>query len=121
MSETPPKRERSNGEIFLNAFTSRTKWFDSWNDSYEWQRSGLPKTWTNAWSALLGFFGLVVFPLAIVAIVLGHLGLRAADRGEASWRPFGVGGLVLGYLSLALWGGFLLIAMGDAAGWIDLS
>ena len=120
MSETPPKSERSNGAIFVDALTSRTKRYDSWNDSHEWQRSGLPKTWMNSAAAMLGFFGLVVVPLAIAAVVLGHLGVRAASRGEASWRPFGVAGLVLGYVSPALWGGFLLLAMGDAAGWIDL-
>ena len=119
MSETPPEPAPKNRDVFLGAMMSRTKRYDSWNDSYEWQRSGLPKTWMNATAVLLGFFGLVVVPLAIAAVVLGHLGLRAADRGEASWRPFGIAALVMGYLSVALWGGFVLLAMADAAGWVD--
>ena len=121
MSVTPPEPERSNADIFFGALTSRTKRFDSWNDSYEWQRPGLPKTWMNSAAALLGFFGLVVVPLAIGAVVLGHLGLRAADRGEASMRPFGVAGLVLGYVSLAVWVTLFLLVIADAADWIDVT
>lgn len=117
-----PTREPkpSNADIFLNAMSSRTKRYDGWNDSHEWQKPGLPRTWMNLTAAIVGFFGLVVVPLAVVAVILGHMGQRAAARGDASMRGIGMAGLILGYVSLALWGGFLLLAMADAAGWISL-
>jgi hypothetical protein len=93
----------SGAETFLAAATSRTKYFDGWNDSYAWNRGGLPKTWLNYTSGLLGVFAIAVPPLAIAAVVLGHLGIAAARRGEASVRPFGVAGIVFGYTIIAMW------------------
>ena len=112
MSETPPKPERSNGEIFFDALTSRTKRYDSWNDSHEWQRSGLPKTWMN-WVAFgCGLGALFTCISFIPAIIFGHLGLAAAKRGEADKRGFGVTGLVIGYVYLAGFIAYIALLIG---------
>ena len=105
----------SNADIFLTAMTSRDKRFDSWNDSHAWQKSGLPKTWLNYTSGLLGFFALAVPPLAIGAVILGHLGLAAARRGEASVRAFGLAGVGLGYVVIAAWLAFFAFVLLSAA------
>jgi len=93
----------SGAEAFLAAATSRTKYFDEWNDSYAWNRGGLPKTWLNYTSGLLGLFAIAVPPLALAAVITGHLGVAAARRGEASVRPFGIAGMVFGDTVIAVW------------------
>lgn len=39
---------------------------------------------------------------AIPAIICGHIGVKQADRGEASGRTMALIGMILGYVSLAL-------------------
>lgn len=60
-----------------------------------------PKTWMN-WTAMgCGIGGLFTCGLsAIPAIVFGHMGLSASNKGEADARGAGIAGLVLGYLAV---------------------
>lgn len=51
----------------------------------------------------------------LIGIVLGHLGLRAARRGEASNRGIAFAGTVLGYASVVIISG-ALVATGALAG-----
>ena len=39
---------------------------------------------------------------AIPAIICGHIGIKQADRGEASGRGMAMAGMIMGYASLAL-------------------
>lgn len=98
----------------------RTKRYDSWNASYEWQRPGLKKTWMNVTALFASFFGIVLGPLALVGVVFGHLGLRAARRGEASLRPFGIAALWIGYIASIFWLSLFGFAIAYAAGWTPL-
>ncbi|WP_430867937.1 DUF4190 domain-containing protein [Demequina aurantiaca] len=61
------------------------------NNADESRRNSL-----GVWSVVTG--ALLLFP---VAIVLGHLGLRANKRGEANNRPVALAGVILGYVGLA--------------------
>lgn len=57
-----------------------------------------PKTWMN-WVAFgCGLGALVTCVSFIPAIIFGHLGLAAANRGEADAKGPGIAGLVIGYL-----------------------
>ena len=39
---------------------------------------------------------------AIPAIICGHIGMKKADRGEASGRGMAMAGMIMGYVSLVL-------------------
>ncbi|MDB4477471.1 DUF4190 domain-containing protein [Rhodopirellula sp.] len=39
---------------------------------------------------------------AIPAIICGHIGVKQADRGEASGRSMAMAGMTMGYISLAI-------------------
>ena len=52
-------------------------------------------------AGILSLLGCSMFA-AIPAIVCGHIGVRQADRGEASGRGMAMAGLVMGYISLAV-------------------
>ena len=39
---------------------------------------------------------------AIPAIICGHIGIKKADRGEASGRGMAMAGMIMGYVALAL-------------------
>jgi len=53
---------------------------------------------------ICGIGGFILVPLlaSIAAVILGHLGLKAAEEGLADNRSFSVAGLVLGYVGIAL-------------------
>jgi hypothetical protein len=38
-----------------------------------------------------------------VAVVFGHLGVRASNRGTAEYKGMGIAGLILGYVGLLVW------------------
>ena len=52
-------------------------------------------------AGILSLLGCSVFA-AIPAIVCGHIGVRQADRGEASGKGMAMAGLIMGYISLAV-------------------
>ena len=57
-----------------------------------------PKTWMN-WVAFgCGLGALFTCVSFIPAIIFGHLGLAAANRGEADAKGPGIAGLVIGYV-----------------------
>lgn len=63
-----------------------------------------PKTWMNIVSLCAVGAALFIPLLANIAgIVFGHLGVRAADRGEADNRGVGMAGLILNYVFAVLW------------------
>ena len=63
-----------------------------------------PKSWMNIVSLSAVGAGLVIPLFANVAgIVFGHLGRRAAKRGEADYRGVGLAGLILNYIAAVLW------------------
>jgi len=107
----------SNGGFFD---TVRTRRYDSWNASHEWQRPGLSKTWMNVTALFASFFGIVIAPLALAGVVFGHLGLRAVRRGQASLRPLGVVALWIGYIASFFWLALFGFALASAAGWVQL-
>lgn len=77
-----------------------------------------PKTWMN-WVALgCGIAMFVTCISGIAAIVFGHLGIAAANRGEADAKGAGIAGLVLGYLSVVALVAYIFIfaAMIGSAG-----
>tara|TARA_B110000495_G_C22849124_1_gene495141 strand:- start:223 stop:549 length:327 start_codon:yes stop_codon:yes gene_type:complete len=60
---------------------------------------------------------------AIPAIICGHIGMKKADRGEASGRGMAMAGMIMGYVSLvltvlfiAIYAFFVVVAVGAAAG-----
>ncbi len=56
-----------------------------------------PKTWMNIAALVCSLVG-----ISLAGIILGHLGVRAADRGEADNRGLGLAGLIIGYIGIAL-------------------
>jgi hypothetical protein len=50
--------------------------------------------------AILIIFAILAFPLGLIAIILGAVGMARAKRGEADNRSHAVAGLVLGLLSI---------------------
>ena len=62
-----------------------------------------PKTWMNILSLCL-VAGVFILPgiTQVAGIVFGHLGVRAAARGEADQRGVGLAGLIINYVFLAL-------------------
>ncbi len=73
-------------------------------NSYGYAPQKKPKTWMNIVS-LCAVGGALCIPLLanIAGIVFGHLGVRAADRGEADNRGLGMAGLILNYIFAILW------------------
>jgi hypothetical protein len=58
-----------------------------------------PKTWMNVVSLVAVGVGIFMPIVAnIIGIVFGHMGIRAADRGEADYRGVGLAGLILNYV-----------------------
>lgn len=63
-----------------------------------------PKSWMNIVSLCAVGVGLFIPFLANVAgIVFGHLGTRAAKRGEADYHGVGLAGLIINYVAAVLW------------------
>ena len=63
-----------------------------------------PKSWMNIVSLSAVGAGLFIPFLANVAgIVFGHMGRRAAKRGEADYAGVGLAGLILNYIATILW------------------
>ncbi|MGB1816048.1 MAG: DUF4190 domain-containing protein [Rubripirellula sp.] len=56
-------------------------------------------------SLVTGILSLTICGLftAIPAIICGHIGVKQADRGEASGRSMAMAGMIMGYVSLALY------------------
>ncbi|MDE0863097.1 MAG: DUF4190 domain-containing protein [Rubripirellula sp.] len=59
---------------------------------------------------------------AIPAIICGHIGIKKADRGEASGRGMAMAGMIMGYVSLvltvlviAIYAFFIAVAVSGAA------
>ncbi|WP_062077146.1 DUF4190 domain-containing protein [Demequina globuliformis] len=60
---------------------------------------GADKNWMG-----VSAFVAALLALSPVAIILGHLGLSAAKKGEATNRPFALAGAVLGWIALVATG-----------------
>lgn len=64
----------------------------------------------------LGVLGVVGLPLvaSVAALACGYAARRAIDAsgGARSGRELAVGGIVLGWVGVGLWGGVLLLALG---------
>ncbi|MFD2466460.1 DUF4190 domain-containing protein [Amycolatopsis silviterrae] len=52
--------------------------------------------------------GLVTCVLSVAGIAMGHVALAKANRNEAGGRTMALSAVVLGYVALALWVGFLV-------------
>ena len=63
-----------------------------------------PKSWMNIVALVTSLVG-----IGLAAIIFGHLGVAAANRGEAQYKGLGIAGLVIGYLQVVL--GALLILL----------
>jgi hypothetical protein len=63
---------------------------------------------TGVANALFGVLGTVTVPLAIVAIILGHISFAQAKQAP---RGFAVASLILGYATLATFVGFLFFIL----------
>jgi hypothetical protein len=62
------------------------------------------KSWMNIVSLSAVGGGFIIWFFANVAgIVFGHLGRRAAKRGEADYAGVGLAGLILNYIAVILW------------------
>jgi len=58
-----------------------------------------PKSWMNVVSLVAVGVGFMMPVIAnVIGIVFGHMGIRAADRGEADYRGVGLAGLILNYV-----------------------
>ena len=66
-----------------------------------------PNTWMNIVAFVTGLLG-----LAIVPIIFGHLGIRAANKGKADLKWMGIVGAILGYLELVFWMIFWALIIG---------
>ena len=74
-----------------------------------------PNSWMNIVALVTG---LLCF--GPVAIIFGHLGVRAANRGEADYKGLGIAGLVLGYIGLVFvlaYFGLIAIAIASDPGY----
>lgn len=61
-------------------------------------RPSYPKTWMNIVALVTG---LMCF--GVVAVIFGHLGVNAANRGEAEHKGMGAAGLILGYVGVVFY------------------
>jgi hypothetical protein len=55
---------------------------------------------------------------SVLGVIFGHIALNAAKRGEASNRGVALGGLITGYVGLAvtvIFWGFLILVVGLAS------
>lgn len=68
-----------------------------------------PKNPMATTALVLGIIGIVILPLALPAIVFGHLGASSSRRVGRSVARAGYG---LGYLSILAWSVTILIASG---------
>lgn len=80
-------------------------------------RPGTEKNWMNITSLVLSLAGLLTGITAIGGIILGHMGLSAAKKGEADNRGLGLAGVITGYVILAL-GILITVALFGFFGWI---
>jgi hypothetical protein len=64
----------------------------------------MPNTWMNIVAFVTGILG-----LAIVPVIFGHLGVSQSNKGRADFKWMGIVGLVLGYLTIAVYI-FLIVA-----------
>lgn len=63
-----------------------------------------PKSWMNIVSLSAVGAGLFIpFVANVAGIVFGHMGRRAAKRGEADYAGVGLAGLILNYIATILW------------------
>lgn len=72
-----------------------------------------PKTWMNITSLITSILG-----MGLIGVIFGHLGVNAANKGQADLKGLGIAGLVLGYISIVA--GIILTivivaAIGDCA------
>lgn len=54
-----------------------------------------PKTWMNITSLVTSLLG-----LGLVGVIFGHLGVSAANKGQADLKGLGIAGLIIGYLEI---------------------
>lgn len=67
------------------------------------------KTWMNVTSLVTALVG-----IGLAAVIFGHLGVRAANRGEAEYKGLGIAGLILGYIGIVgtiVYLGVILVAL----------
>ncbi len=70
---------------------------------YGYGTAAKTKSWMNVVSLVAVGVSLFMPVVANIAgIVFGHMGIRAADRGEADYRGVGLAGLILNYVIGAL-------------------
>ncbi|MDN4475857.1 DUF4190 domain-containing protein [Demequina sp. SYSU T00192] len=79
--------------------------------------SSTEKNWMGITSLILSLVGLFTWVTAIAGIVLGHLSLSAARRGEADNRGTGLAGLIIGYVVTVL-GVIAMIVFFVLIGWV---
>ncbi len=60
-----------------------------------------PRTWMNVTAFVSGLLCFTSIT-AVIAIVLGHMGVAASKRGQANARMLGLIGLTLGYVWIGL-------------------
>lgn len=60
------------------------------------------KNWLGTSSLVLSLLGVVLWFTAIPGIVLGHLGMAAARRGEADNGGMSLAGVIVGYTAVVL-------------------
>lgn len=65
-----------------------------------------PKNGLATASLVVGVIGLVIVPLAIVAVILGHIATRDRSRGGMNRARAGYG---LGWVALGGWGLMILV------------
>ncbi|WP_062381277.1 DUF4190 domain-containing protein [Demequina pelophila] len=65
-----------------------------------------PRTWMNVVSLVTSLLG-----IGLAGVIFGHLGVSAANKGEADYKGLGIAGLILGYLQILLGIAFLIFAV----------
>lgn len=63
-------------------------------------RPGTEKNWLNITALVLTLAGFLTGITALPGVILGHMGLRAAKRGEADNRGLGIAAVIIGYIIL---------------------
>jgi hypothetical protein len=64
-----------------------------------------------AFFAFVPFIGVIAWPLSIVGLVFGKIGLDKARRGETGTRNTSIGGLVLSTFALLVCVGWLIFTV----------